>query len=220
MYRPLNAVLFTFSLFAMLTPAFGAPASEGTAGDLAGLRKQAAALIKAKQLSKARPLSLQIVKLEESLHGESAVLINDLSRVVAVSCAGDRCFDALPELLRMHTIKTRLYGENYPGKPFTLQMIGEAYEKKKNYDSAEKYFRQAIVAQTKDPRGSGTLDLSLQMNLVRLYEEQSLFEDAATLCRRLLAEEKRRGLPEGNALVKATVQDYHQLLKKHGKGRR
>jgi tetratricopeptide (TPR) repeat protein len=214
----LNFLVVAMSPLALVGPSLAQAEKKDGEAELAALRKEASALVKERKLSKARPIALKVVSLEQFLHGQSPVLVGDLSRVIAVSCASDRCFDALPELRHILELKSKLYGENYPGKPFTLQMIGEAYEKKNDYESAEKYYREAIESQIKARKNDrDTVDLALNMNLVRLYEKQNRLAEAEALYRRLLYQEKQRGLKASSALVQSTLSGYRQLLSKQGR---
>lgn len=214
----LNLLVVALCQLASGSPSLAQAEKKDQEAELTILRKQASALVKERKLSKARPIALKVVSLEQSLHGQSPALVGDLSRVIAVSCASDRCFDALPELRHILELKSKLYGENYPGKPFTLQMIGEAYEKKNDFENAEKYYREAIDSQIRVRKNDrDTIDLALNINLVRLYEKQNRLEEAEALYRRLLYQEKQRGLKASGSLMQSTLSGYRQLLSKQGR---
>ncbi|CAN5423415.1 hypothetical protein BH10CYA1_BH10CYA1_02870 [soil metagenome] len=95
----------------------------------------------------ARPLFMRVLKIKESKYGkDSPELIKPLNDVVRVTCAGGACYDTIPHLKRLLSIR-RKAEPNSRDIPVTLLLIGEAYEKREKYPEALDYFQQCVVAE-------------------------------------------------------------------------
>lgn len=127
-----------------------------------------------KKFAEARATNLKILKLKESIYGmEDKALIGPLNDVIKVTCAGGLCYETMPELKRLLAIRQKAFGENSNGVPVTLQLIGEAYEKHKDYGQALKYFRQAVSVQKQISGEKSTMVINLSRNIDRILKKQA-----------------------------------------------
>jgi tetratricopeptide (TPR) repeat protein len=136
--------------------------------------------IRQKKFDDATPLYMRVLKIEETKHGKTSVeLIKPLNNIVRVTCAGGECYDTIPYLKRLLSIRQKAYGPNSRDVPVTLLLIGEAYEKRNKYDEAIAYFRQAIAAE-KSKSGNSPMSLTLTRNIDRVCKEKSIASSQAT----------------------------------------
>jgi tetratricopeptide (TPR) repeat protein len=92
--------------------------------------------LRQRKFDEARPLFTRVLKLKERKYGkDSAELIQPLNDVVRVTCAGGACYDTIPYLKRLLSIRRRVEPKSRD-IPITLLLIGEAYEKRQAYPEA------------------------------------------------------------------------------------
>jgi len=136
--------------------------------DLAGL------YARRKKFADARTTYLKILKIKESIYGrENPILIPRLNDVIKVTCAGGLCYNTIPELKRLLSIRQKAFGANSTDVPITLQVIGEAYEKHNDYAEALKYFRQAVSVQKNISGANSVMVSALTKNVDRILNKQS-----------------------------------------------
>jgi tetratricopeptide (TPR) repeat protein len=122
-----------------------------------------------KEYSDARTTYLKVLKLQESIHGKEDVsLIPRLNNVIKVTCVNGSCYDSLPELKQLATIRQKRFGSKCSDLPFNLQMIGEAYEKHGDFKTALQYFQQAVAVQSKISGPDSLLAKALSKNVERV----------------------------------------------------
>ena len=121
----------------------------------------------------ARALYLRVLAIKESQCGtDSPTLIGPLNDVVRVTCAGGVCFDTIPQLRRLLSIRRKAFGEDSRDVPVTLLLIAEAYEKHAKYEQAIDYFQQAIASEQKRSGKHSRMVHLLSQNLARVHKEQ------------------------------------------------
>ncbi len=142
------------------------PRVETSLNDLARL------YAKEKKFARARSLYLKVLKINEMRYdAENPALIPALNNLIKITCAGGLCYDTIPELKRLLAIRQKAYGDISREVPPTLLMIGEAYEKHKNYRDALTYFKQAVAVQKKLTGETSTIVLALSKNVDRVMKE-------------------------------------------------
>ncbi|HEY9679643.1 MAG TPA: tetratricopeptide repeat protein [Drouetiella sp.] len=118
----------------------------------------------------ARPYFLNVLKIEEKKNGpDSPKLLTPLNNVVRATCAGGACYDTIPYLQRMLSIR-RKTDPNSSDIPINLLLIGEAYEKKEKFEPALDYFRQAVLAENKRSPHS-PMSQALERNIDRVQHK-------------------------------------------------
>jgi len=121
----------------------------------------------------ARPLFMRVLKIKEAKYGkDSPELINPLNDVVRVTCAGGACYDTIPPLKRLLSIRRKV-DPNSRDIPINLLLIGEAYEKRGKYPEAMDYFQQCVVAE-KLRSGHSPMVGTLARNIERVKHEMAL----------------------------------------------
>jgi tetratricopeptide (TPR) repeat protein len=135
--------------------------------------------VRQKKFADATPLYVRVLKIEETKHGKNSVeLIKPLNNVVRVTCAGGECYDTIPYLKRLLSIRQKAFGLNSRDVPVTLLLIGEAYEKRNKFDEAIAYFKQAIAAE-KAKSGNSPMSVTLTRNIDRVCKEKSIASSQA-----------------------------------------
>jgi len=121
----------------------------------------------------ARPLYLRVLKIKESQCGaDSPNLIGPLNDVVRVTCAAGVCYDTIPQLKRLLSIRQKAFGQDSRDVSVTLLLIAEAYEKHAKYDQAIDYFKQAIATEQRRSGKNSRMVRMLSQNLQRVYKER------------------------------------------------
>lgn len=121
----------------------------------------------------ARPPFMRVLKIKEAKYGkDSAELIQPLNNVVRVTCAGGACYDTIPYLKRLLSIRKRVDPKSRD-IPITLLLIGEAYEKREAYPEAMDYFKQATLAE-KQRIGNGPMVSTLARNIERVRHKMAV----------------------------------------------
>lgn len=174
MIRPLSFI-FVCALIAQ-TQVY---AAESNNANVKNLDDKAQALARQRKFDEARPLFLRVLKIKEAKFGkESHELIQPLNDVVRVTCAGGACYDTIPYLKRLLSIRRK----TEPGSrdiPINLLLIGEAYEKRKAYPEAMDYFKQAALAE-KERTGPGPMVATLARNIERVRHKMAVCKKSAS----------------------------------------
>jgi tetratricopeptide (TPR) repeat protein len=167
----------------------------------------------------ARLVFLRVLKLSELKYGKSSTaLIGPLNNVVKVTCAGGKCSDTVPELKRLLQIKQNAGAACVRDLPVALLLLGEAYEQQKKYPDSVDYIKQAVAAQTKLTGAGSRQTIQLSLNLARLYQEMSKYDEGERLCKKALEDEE--GICRASdQLVIATLSRYKAILSANGRQR-
>jgi tetratricopeptide (TPR) repeat protein len=165
----------------------------------------------------ARVVFLRVLKLSEDKYGTSdTALIGPLNNVVRVTCAGGKCSDTTTELKRLLQIKRSARGAYVQEIPVALLLLGEAYEQQRKYSIAVDYVNQAVAAQGQLTSAYSRQTIQLSLNLARIFQEMSKYDEAERICKEALQEEEKV-CQSNDQLVVATLSRYKSILSATGR---
>ncbi|MBP7862515.1 tetratricopeptide repeat protein [bacterium] len=119
-----------------------------------------------RHFDKANQMARRLLKRQEMKEGkDSPYLIETLNLVIASACAGKKCSDTTPWLLRLLELRKKVLGPDHPHVAVTLAMLGENAEMKGELLKAKQYFEEALAIRTKVERA---LVEPTRKNLVRI----------------------------------------------------
>jgi tetratricopeptide (TPR) repeat protein len=159
----------------------------------------------------------RVLTLSEAKYGKSnAALIGPLNNVVRVTCAGGKCSDTTGELKRLLQIRQSSGDAYVRDVPVTLLLLGEAYEQQQKYFDSIFYFKQATSAQARLTSELSKQTIQLSLNLARVYQKMSKFNEAESVCKEALREEEKVCQPN-DQLVTSTLSRYRAILEATGR---
>ena len=103
-----------------------------------------------KHFDKANEMAKKLLRRQEASEGKnSPYLIETLNLVIASACAGNKCADTTPCLLRLLELRKKVLGPDHPHVAVTLAMLGENAEMKGDLAKAKHYFEKALAIRVK-----------------------------------------------------------------------
>jgi tetratricopeptide (TPR) repeat protein len=127
-----------------------------------------------KKFAEARTAYERVLKINEQKYGrESPMLITPLNDVIKVTCVTGACYDTIPELRRLLSIRRKAGGTYSREVPVTLLLLGEAYEKHGDFSKALTYFTEAVATEKKLSGEQSAMAAALSKNIERAKKEQA-----------------------------------------------
>ncbi len=125
-----------------------------------------------KKFGDARSAYQRVLKIDEQKYGrESPMLITPLNDVIKVTCVTGKCYDTIPELKRLLSIRRKAHGAHSREIPVTLLLLGEAYEKHGDFAPAVSYFTQAVSTEKRISGEKSDMAAALAKNVERAKKE-------------------------------------------------
>jgi tetratricopeptide (TPR) repeat protein len=140
---------------------------------LAELDRQAKSYAQHKQWNKAQQSYKEILRRQQREFGaEDFRLAKPLSDVVRVTCIDGKCAATVPYLKQLLQVRQKHFGPVHPQVATTLLLLGEAYEKMKDYDNALVFFRQAAQMQETLTGKDSPISIGTRRNTIRVLKEK------------------------------------------------